>query len=729
MAPSRGDSTSHSVMSHAMDASNGEDTAQRRRDIDQKREERRRQQQALTESGAHDTNFTVRGVIAGLLIGLIICFSNVYFGLQTGWISGMAMPSALIGFAFFKSMARCLPRPFTPVENVLVQTVAGAVGTMPLCAGLVGVMPALNYLLKPEEGGVIDLTTTRLIIWSVGICFFGVFIAVPLRREFIIRENLRFPSGTATALMIRVLHGDEGGAGDKLASKATPTIRSQHSEDYQVPSNEGPSQTATNSIEGDENDRQQDWKRKIHLLILAFGISSLYTLASYFIPQLHGLPIFGLPLAEQWVWSFNPSPAYVGQGIIMGPSTSFHMLFGAVLGWGILSPIAKNNGWASGPVSDWETGSKGWIVWISLAIMLVDSIVSIGWLALRPVYLYGGTWTQNILHSVKQSKIPHLLQPSSGGYAPLNSREAAPYDGLDASNESDIDLDDLPEVDAPSEQLPSKRVAYWGLLASCIVCAAAVHLAFPSVMPVWVTVLAILFSLVLSLMGVKALGETDLNPVSGISKLAQLVFAAILPKNPSTVTINILAGAISESAALQAGDLLQDMKAGHLIGASPIAQFYGQLIGSAVGSVVAALVYKLYTSVYTIPSGLFQVPTAYVWIFTARLVTGAGLPPNAANYALGAGMIWAVLTALRIYLRGSRVQPWIPGGVAVAVGMYNVPSFTLARALGGAISAWWMKRRRGDEAQVVVLASGLILGEGVVSIVNLVLASFEVPHL
>lgn len=48
-----------------------------------------------------------------------------------------------------------------------------------------------------------------------------------------------------------------------------------------------------------------------------------------------------------------------------------HMLFGALLGWGVLSPIAKNNGWAPGNVSDWETGSKGWIVWVSLAIMLV----------------------------------------------------------------------------------------------------------------------------------------------------------------------------------------------------------------------------------------------------------------------------------------------------------------------------------------------------------------------
>lgn len=83
------------------------------------------------EHAGEGENFTVRGVLVGLGIGVVICFSNTYFGLQTGWVSGMAMPAALIGFAFFKTLAKHIAYPFTPVENVLVQTVAGAVGTMP----------------------------------------------------------------------------------------------------------------------------------------------------------------------------------------------------------------------------------------------------------------------------------------------------------------------------------------------------------------------------------------------------------------------------------------------------------------------------------------------------------------------------------------------------------------------------------------------------------------------
>ena len=174
---------------------------------------------------------------------------------------------------------------------------------------------------------------------------------------------------------------------------------------------------------------------------------------------------------------------------------------------------------------------------------------------------------------------------------------------------------------------------------------------------------------------------------------------------------------------------MQDLKAGHLLGASPAAQFYGQLIGSFVGAVAAALIYKLYTSVYTIPSGLFQIPTAYVWIFTARLVTGQGLPPGAWQWAVGSGLVWAIITAVRIYGKGTRWVHFLPGGIAVAVGMYNVPSFTLARTIGGLVTAYWTRWRGKDEETVIVLASGLILGEGVISILNLGLASLKVPHL
>tara|TARA_R110002003_G_scaffold70_12_gene6423 strand:- start:39734 stop:41734 length:2001 start_codon:yes stop_codon:yes gene_type:complete len=666
----------------------------------------------------------------------------MYFGLQTGWVSGMAMPSALIGFAYFKVVARTLKLPFTPVENVLVQSVAGSVGTMPLGCGFVGVIPALNYLLTEEENGPLDISLWKLIIWSVGICFFGVVFAVPLRKEMIIREKLKFPSGTATALLIKVLHGDE--KSNAKASREQENVDSDGEEESRGLLQGADAQREDHDLRPSLDEAQEqedelgsdgDWKAKIRLLLISFAGSALYTVVSYFIPQLHDIPILGLPLATKWLWTLNPSPAYVGQGIIMGPATTLHMLLGAIIGWGVLSPLAKHKGWAPGPVSDWTNGSKGWIVWISLAIMLADSLVSLGWLLLRPLVSIAQLYYPTIKDTFQSHTWRELLTLNitrKQRYTQLNNGSTeSPLTAIKRHLASDQ------EPDAPPEHLISNRTTIIGLIASLILCVVAVHISFPSLIPLRLTLLALVLALFLSIMGVRALGETDLNPVSGISKLTQLVFALVTPRsNKNAVIINLVAGAISESAALQAGDLLQDLKCGHLLGAAPSAQFYGQIIGSAVGAVLSALVYKLYTNVYTIPGGLFEVPTGYVWVFTARLVTGTGLPPMVKEWASGAAVIFAASTAVRVYATsrkqrgiGGKWIDFVPGGIAVAVGMYNTPSFTLARTIGGLVSLWWRRWKGRSETPIIVLASGLILGEGLFSIMNLLLASLGVPHL
>ncbi|KAF1363065.1 OPT superfamily oligopeptide transporter [Lizonia empirigonia] len=720
MAPDRGSSPRPSTDDYERTEDAGDNAPIHARDGDY-----------LAEQASQPQNFTLRGVLVGLAIGVVICFSNMYFGLQTGWVSGMAMPSALIGFAYFKVVARTLKLPFTPVENVLVQSVAGSVGTMPLGCGFVGVIPALNFLLKPEEGGPLDISLWRLIVWSVGICFFGVVFAVPLRREMIIREKLKFPSGTATALLIKVLHGEKE---SKTTSHSEENHNGVHDEARGLLQDE---RVESRGEEQDEDDNG-DWKARIRLLVIAFAGSALYTVASYFVPQLHDIPIFGLPLATKWLWSLNPSPAYVGQGIIMGPTTTLHMLLGAIIGWGVLSPLAKHKAWAPGPVSDWTNGSKGWIVWISLAIMLADSLVSLGWLVIRPLIALARLYyppAKEKFHSHTWRELLTFNISSRPGYTSLSDdTNANPIAAVKQH------LDSSSSPDAPPEHLISTRTTLIGLVSSLVLCIIAVHVSFPGLIPFRLTLLSLVLALLLSIMGVRALGETDLNPVSGISKLTQLVFALVTPTTgpnaKNAVIINLVAGAVSESAALQAGDLLQDLKCGHVIGAAPNAQFWGQMIGSGVGSVLSAVVYKLYTNVYTIPGGLFEVPTGYVWVFTARLVTGKGLPPMVGEWASGAAIIFAVGTMIRVWGTNRKhrgLSGWwidfVPGGIAVAVGMYNTPSFTLARTVGGLVSLWWRRWKGKSETPIIVLASGLILGEGLFSIVNLLLASLKVPHL
>jgi len=353
---------------------------------------------------------------------------------------------------------------------------------------------------------------------------------------------------------------------------------------------------------------------------------------------------------------------------------------------------------------------------------------------------YGPDTVRLIREKGLRRHLSDLANPKIRGYSPVSLNDT-PNSNIDTAKTPSPSHGEEAEYDAPPEHQVGVKTTLLGLVLSLAFCIFAVQFSFRGIISIGLTILALLLALLLSIMGVRALGETDLNPVSGISKLTQLIFALVTPPNSkNAVTINLLAGAISESGALQAGDLLQDLKTGHLLGASPKAQFYGQLIGSAVGAVVSATVYKLYTRVYKIPGGLFQVPTGFVWIFTARLVTGQGLPPKTAVFAGGAALIWALLTALRIYgnsirdpndrsKKGAWWVPYVPGGIAVAVGMYNTPSFTLARTAGGLLAWWWTSWKGRQETPMIVLASGLILGEGLMSIVNLGLASGSVPHL
>lgn len=67
----------------------------------------------------------------------------------------MTMPASLLGFGIFKTLSRHLSFPFSPVENVLVQSVAGGMAIMPLGCGFVGVVsntgPTRKWVIKLSD--------------------------------------------------------------------------------------------------------------------------------------------------------------------------------------------------------------------------------------------------------------------------------------------------------------------------------------------------------------------------------------------------------------------------------------------------------------------------------------------------------------------------------------------------------------------------------------------------
>jgi len=229
-----------------------------------------------------------------------------------------------------------------------------------------------------------------------------------------------------------------------------------------------------------------------------------------------------------------------------------------------------------------------------------------------------------------------------------------------------------------------------------------------------------LLACLVAVLAVRALGQTDLNPVSGVGKLSQIVFAFVAPGH---VVANLVAGALAEAGAMQAGDLMQDLKAGHLLQCSPRAQFYGQLIGATASVLLTVGAYQLYDSAYGIPSRQFQAPVASVWLKMALLMQKgpSALPPSTLTYAKGFAAAGAALSCAEAILPHALAQ-WLPSGMSVGVGMYLTPDFTLPRVLGALIELLW---RRWDPVShqhlMLVVASGLVLGEGLWSIVALAL--------
>ena len=133
------------------------------------------QQSSLLYSESSSTStFTLRALAIGLVLGTVICPTNIYFGLKTGHISGSPLATAFVA----NLIAVCFGSPLNVRENVFVVALATAVAAMPVTAGLVGVIPALDFLVGPKEGGPLEISWFRLLVWSVGVCAFGPILTI-----------------------------------------------------------------------------------------------------------------------------------------------------------------------------------------------------------------------------------------------------------------------------------------------------------------------------------------------------------------------------------------------------------------------------------------------------------------------------------------------------------------------------------------------------------------------
>src|SRR5262249_9067390 len=155
---------------------------------------------------------TLRALVMGVFLGIILSWSNLYVGLLAGWSLGVAVTACVLGYMFFRGASGLFPRlfpEFTILENNCMQSVAVAAGSIS-GAGLVNAVPAL-MMLHPEALPPDYLH--RVLYFAPWICIItclGVFLAVPTKRQLINIEALQFPTGTAAAQTMRSLHSHGG---------------------------------------------------------------------------------------------------------------------------------------------------------------------------------------------------------------------------------------------------------------------------------------------------------------------------------------------------------------------------------------------------------------------------------------------------------------------------------------------------------------------------------------
>jgi OPT family oligopeptide transporter len=233
--------------------------------------------------------------------------------------------------------------------------------------------------------------------------------------------------------------------------------------------------------------------------------------------------------------------------------------------------------------------------------------------------------------------------------------------------------------------------------------------------PVWMTLIAVALSSVLSIVAVRSVGETDINPIGGMGKVTQLVYGGLAPGATGT---NLMAAAITGAGASQAGDMMQDLKTGHLLGASPRKQFLAQLIGISAGVVLVIPVYYLFTSAYEVGGEKLPAPAAHAWKAMAELLTKGldALPAMAGTAVLIAALVGIAVPLLR---KVEPIKKYVPSGLAMGIAFIIPAYYSLVMFYG--LIAWfiWKKVNPGAVNKYdFALASGLVAGEGLMGIVN-----------
>ncbi len=447
----------------------------------------------------------------------------------------------------------------------------------------------------------------------------------------------------------------------------------------------------------------QDPGRGLKALSLAAGVGALFKLAlsglklspeSFTVARFFGERTIGF-------FGINLSPALLGVGFIVGFNIGALMLSGGALSWWVFIPFYNTFMIDQNPLlaaelvglSAEDTANLIWsrqIRYIGVGAMLI-----------------GGLWS---LWSLRNS----LLSGIRTGMA------------VKAAGAADVPHT---ERDLPMTAIMIGIVLFvLPLFALYYAVVDSLGIAFT--MAVIMVVAGFVFSSVSGYMA--GLVGSSNNPVSGITistiLFASLILLAIMGSGSTVGPVAaIMIGAVICNSAAVAGDNLQDLKAGQLVGATPWRQQVMLGIGALASAAVMAPVLNLLLEAYGIGTparegvNALAAPQATLMASVASGIFGGGLPWN--MVAIGAA-VGAIVIGLDEWLKRNG-KSWRAPVLAVAVGIYLPLELSTPIFAGGLIAElatrWHRRRQPGGDIEKLkqmglLFSAGLIAGEAIIGV-------------
>jgi len=235
----------------------------------------------------------------------------------------------------------------------------------------------------------------------------------------------------------------------------------------------------------------------------------------------------------------------------------------------------------------------------------------------------------------------------------------------------------------------------------------------------------------------RVLGETNWGPVSTMTNVMQAMFAGIAPGD---LRANMVSSGITGAVAAESEGLMQDFRAGQMIGSTPRILTYMQLIAVPVGALALAYMYPLLRDTYGITGEHAQLlsPTSQRWVGFAKLVTqdlsGSNLTAAAAarlSWMQTSTLVGAVIGVILTLLEQKKTwRPFIPSPAGVGIAMLIPVNAVTVIFIGAVLDQVWMRVSPATQKNYAIAsASGLIAGEALVAVLIPLLVTIGIMSL